>query len=117
MQDAAFAAAPLHLLKMAVGVGDIDELRRFRAARLKERGPVPAAANHAVDLLWRCVADDRMAGVVLHGWTPSGRAGPVGWAARAHGVHELGGPGWAASRPGGGPPGRAGVRARTARLG
>ena len=29
---------PLHLLKMAVGVGDIDELRRFRAARLKERG-------------------------------------------------------------------------------
>src|SRR5947208_15452255 len=30
--------APLHLLKMAVGVGDIDELRRFRAARLKERG-------------------------------------------------------------------------------
>jgi len=38
MQDAAFAAAPLHLLKMAVGVGDIDELRRFRAARLKERG-------------------------------------------------------------------------------
>jgi hypothetical protein len=30
--------APLHLLKMAVGIGDIDELRRFRAARLKERG-------------------------------------------------------------------------------
>jgi hypothetical protein len=29
---------PLHLLKMAVGIGDIDELRRFRAARLKERG-------------------------------------------------------------------------------
>jgi len=29
---------PLHLLKMAVGVGDLDELRRFRAARLKERG-------------------------------------------------------------------------------
>ena len=29
---------PLHLLKMAVGVGDIDELRRFRAARRKERG-------------------------------------------------------------------------------
>jgi hypothetical protein len=29
---------PLHLLKMAVGVSDIDELRRFRAARLKERG-------------------------------------------------------------------------------
>src|SRR5438067_12566958 len=27
-----------HLLKMAVGVGDIDELRGFRAARLKERG-------------------------------------------------------------------------------
>jgi hypothetical protein len=31
-------AGPLHLLKMAVGVADIDELRRFRAARLKERG-------------------------------------------------------------------------------
>jgi hypothetical protein len=31
-------SGPLHLLKMAVGVGDIDELRRFRAARLKERG-------------------------------------------------------------------------------
>src|SRR5437762_13666157 len=30
--------APLHRLKMAVGVGDVDELRRFRAARLKERG-------------------------------------------------------------------------------
>src|SRR5437764_13148392 len=30
--------APLHLLKMAVGVRDVDELRRFRAARLKERG-------------------------------------------------------------------------------
>ena len=43
MRDAEFDAAelqpaPLHLLKMAVGVGDIDELRRFRAARLKERG-------------------------------------------------------------------------------
>ena len=31
-------AEPLHLLKMAVGVADVDELRRFRAARLKERG-------------------------------------------------------------------------------
>jgi hypothetical protein len=31
-------AAPLHLLKMAVGIGDVDELRRFRAARLRERG-------------------------------------------------------------------------------
>ena len=29
---------PLHLLKMAVGVGDLDELRRFRAARIKQRG-------------------------------------------------------------------------------
>jgi hypothetical protein len=43
MRDEEFDAAelrpaPLHLLKMAVGVGDIDELRRFRAARLKERG-------------------------------------------------------------------------------
>jgi len=36
--NAAAAAGPLHMLKMAVGVGDIDELRRFRAARLKERG-------------------------------------------------------------------------------
>ncbi len=31
-------AEPLHLLKMAVGIADIEELRRFRAARLKERG-------------------------------------------------------------------------------
>jgi hypothetical protein len=31
-------AAPLHLLKMAVGIGDVEELRRFRAERLKERG-------------------------------------------------------------------------------
>ena len=38
MQEDDLATAPLHLLKMAVGVGDIDELRRFRAARLKERG-------------------------------------------------------------------------------
>jgi hypothetical protein len=30
--------APLHLLKMAVGVGDIGELRRIRKQRLKERG-------------------------------------------------------------------------------
>ena len=43
MRDPEFAPAerqpaPLHLLKMAVGIGDIDQLRRFRAARLKERG-------------------------------------------------------------------------------
>ena len=31
-------AEPLHLLKMAVGIADLDELRRFRAARRKERG-------------------------------------------------------------------------------
>jgi hypothetical protein len=36
--NGASGAGPLHLLKMAVGVADIDELRRFRAARLKERG-------------------------------------------------------------------------------
>jgi hypothetical protein len=29
---------PLHLLKMAVGIADIDELRRVRAARTKEHG-------------------------------------------------------------------------------
>ena len=28
----------LHLLKLAVGVDDIDQLRRVRAARIKERG-------------------------------------------------------------------------------
>ena len=38
MRDGELGPGPLHLLKMAVGVGDIDELRRFRAARLKERG-------------------------------------------------------------------------------
>ena len=29
---------PLHLLKMAVGVGDLDELRRVRAARIAQHG-------------------------------------------------------------------------------
>lgn len=38
VDDPANGSAPLHLLKMAVGVADLDELRRFRAARLKERG-------------------------------------------------------------------------------
>ncbi len=32
------AVGPLHLLKMAVGVADLDDLRRIRAARLAERG-------------------------------------------------------------------------------
>ena len=38
MDDPANGAAPLHLLKMAVGAVSIEELREFRAARLKERG-------------------------------------------------------------------------------
>src|ERR1700758_3226805 len=29
---------PLHLLKLAVGIEDVDQLRRIRAARLAERG-------------------------------------------------------------------------------
>jgi len=29
---------PLHLMKMAVGVDSVEQLREFRAARLKERG-------------------------------------------------------------------------------
>jgi hypothetical protein len=29
---------PLHLLKLAVGIEDIEHLRRIRAARAKERG-------------------------------------------------------------------------------
>jgi hypothetical protein len=37
LDPGANGAGSLHLLKMAVGVGDVDELRRFRAARLKER--------------------------------------------------------------------------------
>jgi hypothetical protein len=32
------AAGPLHLLKMAVGASNVDELRRFRAQRFAERG-------------------------------------------------------------------------------
>ncbi len=32
------AAGPLHLLKMAVGIADLDALRRVRAARVKELG-------------------------------------------------------------------------------
>src|SRR5258708_1655968 len=37
LSDAA-ASGPLHLLKMAVGISDLDELRAVRAARLVERG-------------------------------------------------------------------------------
>jgi hypothetical protein len=36
--DAPAAAAPLHLLKMAVGVADLDDLRRMRAARARRHG-------------------------------------------------------------------------------
>ena len=32
------AAGPLHLVKMAVGAADVEELRRFRAQRHAERG-------------------------------------------------------------------------------
>jgi hypothetical protein len=32
------ATAALHLLKMAVGIADLDELRRVRAARTKQHG-------------------------------------------------------------------------------
>ena len=32
------AAMPLHLIKLAVGIDDIDQLRRIRAARAAERG-------------------------------------------------------------------------------
>ena len=36
--DPLLAAGPLHLLKMAVGIASLDELRRVRAARIKEHG-------------------------------------------------------------------------------
>jgi hypothetical protein len=36
--DAAENGGPLHLLKMAVGVGSLDELRQARAARIKQHG-------------------------------------------------------------------------------
>jgi len=36
--DPAGNAGPLHLLKMAVGVASLDELRAARAARLKQHG-------------------------------------------------------------------------------
>jgi hypothetical protein len=32
------AAAPLHLLKMAVGIADLEQLRRVRAQRIKQLG-------------------------------------------------------------------------------
>jgi hypothetical protein len=32
------AEAPLHLLKMAVGIADLDDLRRVRAARIAQHG-------------------------------------------------------------------------------
>jgi len=35
---ASIPASPLHLLKMAVGIASLDELRRVRAARIKEHG-------------------------------------------------------------------------------
>ena len=38
MSADANAPAPLHLLKMAVGVADVDELRRVRAARIAQHG-------------------------------------------------------------------------------
>ena len=38
MSEEGNGVGPLHLLKMAVGVGDIDELRRIRKQRRKERG-------------------------------------------------------------------------------
>ena len=37
-RDDANGAGPLHLVKMAVGATDIEEMRRFRAQRLIERG-------------------------------------------------------------------------------
>jgi hypothetical protein len=36
--DGIAATMPLHLLKLAVGIDDIDHLRRVRAARVAERG-------------------------------------------------------------------------------
>ena len=36
--DRSAAAMPLHLLKLAVGIDDIDQLRRIRMARAVERG-------------------------------------------------------------------------------
>jgi hypothetical protein len=36
--DPLLAAGPLHLLKMAVGIASLDELRRVRAARTKTQG-------------------------------------------------------------------------------
>ncbi len=36
--DEARPAAPLHLLKMAVGIADLEDLRRVRAARVEQLG-------------------------------------------------------------------------------
>jgi hypothetical protein len=36
--ESAGNGGPLHLLKMAVGVGSLDELRQARAARIKQHG-------------------------------------------------------------------------------
>ncbi len=36
--DPLVAAGPLHLLKMAVGIASLDELRRVRSARINEHG-------------------------------------------------------------------------------
>src|SRR3954451_16892386 len=37
-EDGEAGPAPLHLLKMAVGIADLDDLRRVRAARIEELG-------------------------------------------------------------------------------
>jgi hypothetical protein len=37
-RNGGFAQGPLHLVKMAVGASDVEELRRFRAQRFAERG-------------------------------------------------------------------------------
>jgi hypothetical protein len=37
-EDEAHSPPPLHLLKMAVGISDLDDLRRVRAARIAQLG-------------------------------------------------------------------------------
>ena len=56
--DKALSPPPLHLLKMAVGISDLDDLRRVSAARIAQLGgsfapewhdpaPLHATARHA----------------------------------------------------------------------
>ena len=64
---AAPVAGPLHLLKMAVGIADLDELRAVRAVRLVERG-----GNWVYTRNWPRRAEEVLAGGSIY-WVIRGQ--------------------------------------------